>query len=151
MNVLVSGAGSGLGYYLKKLLNADGFNRAASLKRVVTNKKYDVIIIGSGISGLTAGIFLAQKGRKVLILEKHFKVGGWTHTFKRKDYEWDVGIHYIGGMHLKKTMARRVLDKISNNNLKWHKMSANYDRIIIPDKSYNLIAPKRTFIQNTFI
>ena len=44
MNVLVSGAGSGLGYYLKKLLNADGFNRATSLKRVVTNKKYDVII-----------------------------------------------------------------------------------------------------------
>ena len=86
-------------------------------------------------------------GKKVLLLEKHFKIGGWTHTFKRKGYEWDVGIHYIGGMHLKKTMARRILDKVSDNNLKWNKMSDNYDRIVFPDKSYNLIAPKKTFIQ----
>ena len=108
---------------------------------------YDAIIIGSGISGLCCGAFLSMHGKKILILEKHFKVGGWTHTFKRKGYEWDVGIHYIGGMHLKKTMARRILDKVSDNNLKWNKMSDNYDRIVFPDKSYNLIAPKKTFIQ----
>ena len=108
---------------------------------------YDVIIIGSGISGLISASFLGMHGKKVLLLEKHFKIGGWTHTFKRKGYEWDVGIHYIGGMHLKKTMARRILDKVSDNNLKWNKMSDNYDRIVFPDKSYNLIAPKKTFIQ----
>ena len=33
------------------------------------NEKYDVIIIGSGISGLTAGVLLASRGKKVLILE----------------------------------------------------------------------------------
>ena len=85
--------------------------------------------------------------KKVLILEKHFKIGGWTHTFKRNGYEWDVGIHYIGGVHLEKTMSRRILDKISDNNLKWNKMSSNYDRIIFPDKSYNFIAPKEEFIK----
>ena len=107
---------------------------------------YDTIIIGSGISGLCCGAFLSMHGKKVLILEKHFKVGGWTHTFKRKGYEWDVGIHYIGGVHLKKTMSRKILDKISDNKLKWSKMSSNYDRIIFPDKSYNFIAPKDKFI-----
>ena len=50
------------------------------------NNKYDVIIIGSGISGLTTGILLAKQNKKVLILEKHFKAGGWTHTFKRGKY-----------------------------------------------------------------
>ena len=54
---------------------------------------YDVIIIGSGISGLCCAALLSMEGKKVLVLEKHFKVGGYTHTFKRKKYEWDVGIH----------------------------------------------------------
>ena len=109
--------------------------------------KYDVIIIGSGISGLCCGALLSMEGKKVLILEKHFKLGGYTHTFKRKGFEWDVGIHYIGSVHNKKAFTRRVFDKISNHNLKWHKMSDNYDRIIFPDKSYNFIAPKKTFIK----
>ena len=68
------------------------------LKVNTGNSKYK-IIIGSGISGLTTGILLAKQNKKVLILEKHFKVGGWTHTFKRGKYEWDVGIHYIGEVH----------------------------------------------------
>ena len=31
-----------------------------------------------------------------LVLEKHYEAGGYTHVFKRKGYEWDVGVHYIG-------------------------------------------------------
>ena len=108
--------------------------------------RYDVIIIGSGISGLCSGALLSQQGKKVLILEKHFKIGGFTHTFSRQNYEWDVGLHYIGSVHRKKSFARRLFDKISDNNLKWNKMSDNYDRIIFPDKSYDLIAPKEKFI-----
>ena len=81
-------------------------------KSEMTNENWDAIIIGSGISGLTAGRLLSDAGQKVLILEKHFKFGGYTHTFKRNNYEWDVGIHYIGGVHLKKTMSRKILDKI---------------------------------------
>ena len=79
---------------------------------------YDVIIIGSGISGLSTAALLSMEGKKVLVLEKHFKIGGYTHTFKRKGFEWDVGIHYVGGVHKKKSFNRRLFDKISNNNLK---------------------------------
>ena len=109
---------------------------------------YDAIIIGSGISGLCTAALLSMNNQKVLVLEKHFKVGGYTHTFKRQNFEWDVGIHYIGGVHLKKTFTRRLFDKITNNNLKWNKMSDNYDRIIFPDKSYDFVAPKDRFIEN---
>ena len=109
---------------------------------------YDAIIIGSGISGLCTAALLSMNSQKVLVLEKHFKVGGYTHTFKRQNFEWDVGIHYIGGVHLKKTFTRRLFDKITNSNLKWNKMSNNYDRIIFPDKSYDFIAPKQKFIDN---
>ena len=110
------------------------------------NEKYDVIIIGSGISGLTAGVLLAEKGKKVLILEKHFKVGGWTHTFKRDYYEWDVGIHYIGEVHSKRSPVRKLFDQISNGQLEWNKMDDNYDRIIFPDQEYNFTAPRERFI-----
>lgn len=110
------------------------------------NEKYDVIIIGSGISGLTSGVLLARSGKKVLILEKHFKAGGWTHTFKRNNYEWDVGIHYIGEVHSKHSVVRKLFDLVSNDKLNWHKMNNNYDRIIFPDRQYNLNAPRERFI-----
>ena len=57
-----------------------------------------------------------MEGKKVLILEKHFKIGGYTHTFKRQGFEWmSVFITLI------KIISRKVFDKISDNNLKWHK------------------------------
>ena len=77
---------------------------------------YDAIIIGSGISGLCTAALLSMNNKKVLVLEKHFKVGGYTHTFKRQNFEWDVGIHYIGGVHLKKTFTRRLFDKVKKEN-----------------------------------
>jgi all-trans-retinol 13,14-reductase len=52
--------------------------------------KYDAIIIGSGLGGLTTAAILAKEGKKVLVLERHFKGGGFTHVFKRKKYEWDI-------------------------------------------------------------
>ena len=112
-----------------------------------TKDKYDAIIIGSGISGLCSAALLGMEGKSVLVLEKHFKIGGYTHTFKRQGYEWDVGIHYIGGVHKKNSFSRKLFDKITENNLKWNKTDDNYDRIIFPDKSYDFIAPKSKFIE----
>ena len=66
--------------------------------------------------------------------------------FKRKGYEWDVGIHYIGEVHNKWSPVRKLFDLVSDNKLKWHKMDNNYDRIIFPDKEYNLTAPRERFI-----
>ena len=114
----------------------------------LAQEKFDTIIIGSGMSGLTTAVLLSQHGQRVLILEKHFKVGGFTHTFKRKNYEWDVGIHYIGEVHNTKSYTRKLFDRVTDGKLKWAKMDDNYDRIIFPDKSYDFIAPKEKFIQS---
>lgn len=62
--------------------------------------KYDVIIIGAGIGGLTAGAILARNGKKVLILEKNHVVGGYAVCFKRKGFTFDASLHLInGGKH----------------------------------------------------
>lgn len=51
----------------------------------------DVIVIGSGIGGLTAGATLAKAGKRVLVLEQHDQAGGCCHTYIEKGFEFDVG------------------------------------------------------------
>ena len=117
-------------------------------KSDITNQKFDAIIIGSGIGGLCTAALLGLKGKRVLVLEKHFKIGGWTHTFRRNNYEWDVGIHYIGQVHRTHSPVRRLFDLISDGKLEWSYMDKNYDRIIFPDMSYDFVAPREKFVED---
>ena len=55
--------------------------------------KYDVIVVGSGLSGLAAGIRLAMFDKRVLIVEKHTVVGGLNSYYTRKNRTIDVGLH----------------------------------------------------------
>lgn len=106
----------------------------------IANEKYDAIIIGSGMGGLTAAAFLARAGKKVLILERHDVPGGFTHSFKRKGYEWDVGVHYVGQVGDEKSLMRKTLDYITDSQLKWSPMGEVYDRVIIAGKTYDFVA-----------
>lgn len=63
--------------------------------------KFDVIIIGGGLGGLTAAATLVKQGRKVLLLEQHYIPGGCATTFKRKDFIMEVGLHEMDGLFKK--------------------------------------------------
>lgn len=58
---------------------------------------YDAIVVGSGVGGLTAGALLARAGRSVLCIERHDRVGGYAHSFRRGGYLFDSGVHLVGG------------------------------------------------------
>ncbi len=64
-------------------------------KRDKVQGPYDVIVIGSGLGGMTAANKLAKNGRKVLLLEAHNKLGGLATWFKRRqgDHIFDVSLH----------------------------------------------------------
>lgn len=59
--------------------------------------KYDAIIVGAGLGGLTAGAKLAREGKKILVIEQHSKPGGCATTFKRGDFTLEVGLHEMDG------------------------------------------------------
>lgn len=56
---------------------------------------YDVIVIGAGNGGLSAGAILSKQGRKVLVLEQSPRVGGCCSTFEKEGYHFDVGASII--------------------------------------------------------
>lgn len=55
---------------------------------------YDVVVIGSGLAGLTAANILARAGRSVLLLEHHYQLGGMATWFKRRNgHIFDISLH----------------------------------------------------------
>jgi len=55
---------------------------------------YDVVVIGSGLAGLTSANILARQGRSVLLLEQHYKLGGMATWFKRPGgHIFDISLH----------------------------------------------------------
>ncbi len=62
-------------------------------------KKYDDIVVGSGISGLTMSLLLAMSGHRVLLLEKAPHIGGSLARFSRRGIPFDTGFHFTGGLH----------------------------------------------------
>ena len=81
-----------------------------------TGERWDVIVVGAGLGGLSCAGLLSRKGKKVLVLEKHNKVGGYAHQFKRKagpdiTYRFDVALHVTGAMD-EGASSRRILEEI---------------------------------------
>jgi phytoene dehydrogenase-like protein len=61
-------------------------------------KRYDVIVAGAGLGGLSAAAFLARRGRKVLLLERHIIPGGYATSFVRGRFEFEVALHELSGI-----------------------------------------------------
>ncbi len=99
---------------------------------------YDAIVIGSGLGGLTTAAMLAKfAGQRVLVLERHYTAGGFTHVFHRPGYEWDVGVHYVGQVNNPTDQVRCAFDHVTEGRLRWNPMPDVYDRVFIEDRSYD--------------
>ncbi|MFB7826973.1 phytoene desaturase family protein [Streptomyces hydrogenans] len=87
---------------------------------------YDAVVIGSGAGGLTTAVCLARQGRRVAVFEQHYTAGGYTHAYRRRGWEWDVGIHYVGQLAPREPV-RVLSDYLTGGALRWAPLGDPYD------------------------
>ncbi len=117
-----------------------------SYKQLDLEGPWDAIVIGSGMGGLTVAALLAKHaGQRVLVLERHYTAGGFTHTFRRPGYEWDVGVHYIGQVMQAHSPVRQAFDDLTEGRLEWADMGEVYDRMVIGGDAYDFVKGKEAF------
>ncbi|HIP73360.1 MAG TPA: NAD(P)/FAD-dependent oxidoreductase [Anaerolineae bacterium] len=92
----------------------------------MSTEKYDAIVIGAGLGGLSAAGYLAKAGKKVLALEHHTVPGGYAHEFRRGKYRFEVALHALdgagpGGWAYPALSELEVLDQVT-----FHRMDPFY-------------------------
>jgi all-trans-retinol 13,14-reductase len=110
---------------------------------------FDAIVVGSGIGGLTVASLLAQlRGARVLVLERHYRLGGFTHAFTRPGGQrWDVGLHYVGEMG-KGDRLRRIMDFVTGGSVAWQPMPSPFERYTYPDLTIDQPSDRQTYLNN---
>ena len=101
--------------------------------------RYDSVIVGSGVSGLTAALLLAQNGQKVALVEKCGHLAPLLSRFKGGKVWCDPGLHYTGGLEESGTLSvifryLRMRDSIRTVDMK----SDCFDRLYIGNKEISL-------------
>jgi all-trans-retinol 13,14-reductase len=111
---------------------------------------WDAIVLGSGIGGLTAAAALARCNRRVLVLEQHSVAGGLTQTFKRQDWSFATGVHYISGVGPDRGadgQFGRMLQWLTDGELQFASCGNPYDIVRLPEFEFAIEQPQAAFRQ----
>ena len=71
------------------------FQEISPMQKLQLKDKYDVLIIGAGISGLTSAALYSRFGMSVCLLEMDARPGGYLAGFRRNDFRFDSAIHWL--------------------------------------------------------
>ena len=85
-------------YFVTREFKKYDWRVKVDIQRPKEKNEYDVIIVGSGIGGLTCGALLSKRGYKVLVLEQHHKIGGYCSSFQRKGFIFNTGVENVSGL-----------------------------------------------------
>jgi phytoene dehydrogenase-like protein len=80
--------------------------------------KYDTIVVGGGIAGLTAAAYLSRAGQSVILFERQPKIGGLVQTFNRNNVFFDTGLRSIEDSGIVFPMLRQLgidIDFVKSN------------------------------------
>ena len=78
----------------------------------MTDKKFDAVIIGSGLGGLTAGALLARSGYSVCLLERNFSLGGAASVYKVGDLPIEASLHQTSDPRNPRDVKHELLSRI---------------------------------------
>jgi all-trans-retinol 13,14-reductase len=91
--------------------------------------KLDIAIIGSGMGALTTASILCKcTSYKVAVFEQHSTIGGSTQMYHHNAYDFDVGVHYVGGrLGRFFSVFRMLYNYLSDGQLQWNRIAKTYD------------------------
>ena len=109
---------------------------------------YEVIVIGSGLSGLSIAYILAKNGFKVAVLEKNAQFGGCLQSFKREGVTFETGMHYVGSIEEGQILHKyfnylSILDDIELSSLN----KSCYDIIDFRGERYSYANGHENFVE----
>ena len=104
----------------------------------VSGKRYDAVIVGGGVGGLSAGVSLSRNGFKVLLVEKNAVPGGNCCSFRREGYRFDLALHQLSGAATEKGFAGAILDEYGVRDRIEFCPVEPFMTIAMPDREYNL-------------
>lgn len=107
-------------------------------------ERFDYVILGAGLGGLSAAACLTRQGHRVAVLEKHYLPGGCCHTFDYGEYRFCADVHYISQCGAGQTIAQ-FLDYIERE-VSFNSLDPNsIDRIITPEIDFRIPLGWETF------
>lgn len=107
-----------------------------------------VIIIGSGLGGLSCGVILAKNGYQVTILEQGHQVGGCLQCFTRKGVKFETGMHFIGSAAEGQTLHRLMHYLEIDKDVHLSPLDPQgYDVVSMDGKQYRFAQGREAFIR----
>lgn len=109
--------------------------------------KKKIVIIGSGLGGLSCGVILAKNGYETLVLEQSSQIGGCLQCFSRRGVKFETGMHFIGSAFAGQTINKlfrylEIEDKVQLSSLDTN----GYDVVSIDGKQYRFPVGREAFI-----
>ncbi len=107
---------------------------------------HDVLIIGSGFGGLLCGSILTRSGLSVCVLERGHHAGGSLQSYRRGDFLFDTGLHYVGGLSEGQSLYN-IFHYAGLMNLPWHRMDTYFDHIVIGNRDFRFAQGYQAFAE----
>jgi len=107
--------------------------------------KSDVIIIGSGLGGLICAKLLAEKGKRVTVLERHSVPGGCLQSYRRHGVSFDTGLHYVGGL-AEGSRLHGIFERLGLMRLPWQRLDPDgFDLVTIGGETFPFVEGYKNF------
>ncbi|MEH3157363.1 MAG: NAD(P)/FAD-dependent oxidoreductase [Gordonia paraffinivorans] len=99
-----------------------------------SDQRWDAVVVGAGLGGLSAAAYLAAAGQKVLLLERYSALGGSSHVFRRRGrWEFDCGVHYVGECGPGGLVSQMFSGLGLDDRIEWLPMDPDgFDRVVAP-------------------
>lgn len=111
------------------------------------NKTKNIVIIGSGLGGLSCGAILAKNGYHITVLEQGTQIGGCLQCFTRRGVKFETGMHFIGSAAPGQSVNALLHYLEVDNRLHLSKLDPNgFDVVRIQDDVYPFASGRENFI-----